>query len=180
LAKQNIIVSLLLSLFTLLVFSSIPVAYATSNNTSTILAVQPVQDQNITSKGCGEGYGYVIEDPTPICEPVDKIGQGPPPDQAFCAALGCPYNPPTHSELPSESDGNSNDNFATTPVTPTEKTAAEEAREGDAPVTELDPGNEDQNDDGGNGSNNDEEGGNGDSGSGEEGDSSGGDETEEE
>jgi hypothetical protein len=47
-----------------------------------------------TSKGCAEGWGYYVDNPSPICEPLDKIGEGPPPDMAFCAALGCPYNPP--------------------------------------------------------------------------------------
>lgn len=47
-----------------------------------------------TSKGCGEGCGYYVDDPSPICEPLDAIGKGPSKDIAFCTALGCPYNPP--------------------------------------------------------------------------------------
>src|SRR5688500_6765294 len=100
LAKQNIIVVLLLMLFTFPVFISTSAAvYATTssnNSTNSTSAGQPTNQNlaTITSKGCGEGYGYYADDPNPICEPLDSIGQGPPPDQAFCAALGCPYNPP--------------------------------------------------------------------------------------
>jgi hypothetical protein len=53
-----------------------------------------------SSKGCAEGWGYYVDDPDPVCEPLDKIGQGPSQDVGFCAALGCPYNPPN---LPSPS-----------------------------------------------------------------------------
>ena len=76
-----------------------------------------------SSKGCAEGWGYKADDPTPICEPLDKIGEGPLPDKAFCAALGCPYNPPADSELPADNENNDNNNFATTPVTPTDEPA---------------------------------------------------------
>jgi hypothetical protein len=38
--------------------------------------------------------GYLVDDPDPICEPLDKIGEDPPQETGFCAALGCPYNPP--------------------------------------------------------------------------------------
>lgn len=37
-----------------------------------------IDDSPTKSEGCGEGYGYYVDDPTPICEPLDKIGQGPP------------------------------------------------------------------------------------------------------
>jgi hypothetical protein len=57
-----------------------------------------IEDPLISSSGCGEGYGYNADDPNPVCEPLDRIGKGPPPDQAFCAALGCPYNPPADTE----------------------------------------------------------------------------------
>ena len=36
-----------------------------------------------------------------ICEPLDKIGDAPPQKRGFCAALGCPYNPPN---LPADGD----------------------------------------------------------------------------
>ena len=69
-------------LVALLILSSVSsvVAYASSQSTS--------------SEGCSEGYGYYTDDPDPICEPLDKIGKGPPPNTVFCTALGCPYNPP--------------------------------------------------------------------------------------
>lgn len=55
---------------------------------------EPDSSREISSEGCGSGFGYYIDDPNPICEPTDSIGEGPPPGQMFCAALGCPYNPP--------------------------------------------------------------------------------------
>jgi len=69
-------------LVALLILSSVSsvVGYASSQSTS--------------SEGCGEGYGYYTDDPDPICEPLDKIGESPPPNTVFCTALGCPYNPP--------------------------------------------------------------------------------------
>lgn len=127
-----------------------------------------------SSEGCGEGYGYYVGDPNPICEPLDKIGQGPPPDQAFCAALGCPYNPPSDSELPVDDSEINNDNtdFATTPVTPTEIPASESQP---PPEPEPDPGNEDQSEEQDT-QNNEESGGNGGGGD----VSQGGDDSEEE
>jgi hypothetical protein len=76
-------------LVALLILSSISsiVAYASGPATS--------------SKGCAEGWGYYVGDSDPICEPLDKIGEGPPQDMGFCAALGCPYNPPN---LPADGD----------------------------------------------------------------------------
>lgn len=56
--------------------------------------VSYASSQSTSSEGCGEGYGYYTDDPDPICEPLDKIGKGPPPNTVFCTALGCPYNPP--------------------------------------------------------------------------------------
>jgi hypothetical protein len=41
-----------------------------------------------------EGWGYYVDDPDPICEPLEKMGEDPPQNVGFCAALGCPYNPP--------------------------------------------------------------------------------------
>jgi hypothetical protein len=67
---------------------------------------KPVDDPGqppTTSEGCAEGWGYYVDDPNPICEPLDAIGEGPPKDLAFCAALGCPYNPPNLSNPPPES-----------------------------------------------------------------------------
>jgi hypothetical protein len=115
--------------------------------------------QLTSSKGCGAGWGYYIDDPNPICEPLDKIGEGPPPDMAFCAALGCPYNPPADSELPVlDSEINDNNDFATTPVTP-----AEEPPVGPQPLQpEPEPGvgNGDQNtDEGGEDQDKQEDGG---------------------
>jgi hypothetical protein len=160
--EKNIIVVLLLMLFTFPVFISTSAAvYATFNSTNSTSIGQLNQDLTVTSKGCGEGYGYYADDPNPICEPLDKIGHGPPPDMAFCAALGCPYNPPAETELPSD---NENNKLATTPVTPTERTAAEEAEE--EPTTEPDPGNEDQNEEQDTQNNEEESSGNSDGGDG--------------
>ena len=52
-----------------------------------------IDDPPTTSEGCVEGWGYYVDDSSHICEPLDKIGKSPPSDMAFCAALGCPYNP---------------------------------------------------------------------------------------
>jgi len=85
LKHQNTIVLLIF----LLLLSSLPViptTYASSSSSSS--------NHSISSKGCGEGYGYYMDDPDPICEPFDRIGKGPPPNTVFCTALGCPYNPP--------------------------------------------------------------------------------------
>lgn len=106
-----------------------------------------------SSEGCGEGWGYYANDPNPICEPLDKIGQGPPPDQAFCAALGCPYNPPAETE---QLDENNNNDFATTPVTPTETPPTEPQPEPDlGPDTgdgdQQQEENQNENSDGGDG-----------------------------
>ena len=51
--------------------------------------------KEITSEGCGGGFGYYKDDPSPRCYPLDSIGKEPPPGIAFCTALGCPYNPPS-------------------------------------------------------------------------------------
>jgi hypothetical protein len=79
----------------LLLSVSSTVAYASSPPSSTSSSPPPT-----SSKGCADGWGYYADDPDPICEPLDKIGEGPPKDLGFCAALGCPYNPPN---LPSDS-----------------------------------------------------------------------------
>ncbi|MGB8641906.1 MAG: hypothetical protein WCD28_06435 [Nitrososphaeraceae archaeon] len=135
--------------------ASQPLKYKTVSNTVVQQLVGVFVDVRIedplplspptSSEGCAEGWGYKSDDPTPICEPLDKM-EGPPPDMAFCAALGCPYNPPAEPELPA--DNGDNNNFATTPVTPTEPTAAEEAQA--EPATEPDPGDGNQNGEGGN------------------------------
>ena len=94
-----------------------------------------IEDPLISSSGCGEGYGYNANDPNPVCEPLDRISKGLPPDQAFCAALGCPYNPPADTEtvIPQEN----NNNFATTPVTPTDEAAV-----GAQPEPQPEPGSD--------------------------------------
>lgn len=56
-------------------------------------------EQRITGKGCGgdaSKVGYYIDDPNPKCYPIvdGKPDTTPPEGYAFCAALGCPYNPP--------------------------------------------------------------------------------------
>ena len=50
--------------------------------------------ESITSEGCQLDYGYFKNDTDPKCYPLDSIGIPPPKDKVFCAALGCPYNPP--------------------------------------------------------------------------------------
>jgi uncharacterized protein len=50
--------------------------------------------EGITSEGCQSGYGYFENDTNPECYPIGSIGIPPPKDKMFCAALGCPYNPP--------------------------------------------------------------------------------------
>jgi hypothetical protein len=76
-------------LFVLLLISSFSSTFAYSSGPPT------------SSEGCAEGWGYHIDDPDPICEPLDKIGDDPPQNKGFCAALGCPYNPPN---LPADGD----------------------------------------------------------------------------
>jgi hypothetical protein len=68
------------------------VAFLILSSLSSIIAY--ALGQSTSSEGCSEGYGYYTDDPDPICEPLDKIGEGPPPNTVFCTALGCPYNPP--------------------------------------------------------------------------------------
>ena len=80
----------------LLLSVSSTVVYASSPPSSTSSSPSPPPT---SSKGCAEGWGYYADDPDPTCEPLDKIGEGPPKDLGFCAALGCPYNPPN---LPSD------------------------------------------------------------------------------
>jgi hypothetical protein len=65
-----------------------------------------VSNHSTSSEGCSEGHGYYIDDPDPICEPLDKIGKGPPPNTVFCSALGCPYNPPNLLNLEEDQDNN--------------------------------------------------------------------------
>lgn len=60
-------------------------------------------EQRITGKGCGgdaSKVGYYIDDPNPKCYPIvdGKPDTTPPEGYAFCAALGCPYNPPDLSK----------------------------------------------------------------------------------
>jgi len=94
-----IALSLLLLLLSLLVSPLIAYASLSSSNHST------------SSEGCSEGYGYYVDNPDPICEPLDKIGKGPPPNTMFCSALGCPYNPPSLPNLEDEDqDDNNTDN----------------------------------------------------------------------
>jgi hypothetical protein len=93
----------LLLLLLLLLLSSFIVAYVYSSLSS---------NHSISSIGWNEGYGFYVDDPDPICEPLGKIGEGPPQDAPFCAALGCPYNPPElRHEDPS---GNSSSNSSNT------------------------------------------------------------------
>jgi hypothetical protein len=92
-----IALSLLLLLLSLSVSPIIVYASLSSSNHSTSL------------EGCSEGYGYYVDDPDPICEPLDRIGEGPPPNTVFCSALGCPYNPPNLPDLEDE-DQNNNTN----------------------------------------------------------------------
>lgn len=85
----------LVALLLLSIVSS-TVAYASTPPSSSSSPSSPPT----SSKGCAKGWGYYVDDPDPICEPLDKIKEGPPQDVGFCAALGCPYNPPN---LPSPS-----------------------------------------------------------------------------
>jgi hypothetical protein len=83
------------SVLTLIVIITI-LEYTTSAFAATTTSPEESeQDRTITSEGCAEGWGYFVDDPDPICEPIDKIGEGPPSNKGFCAALGCPYNPPS-------------------------------------------------------------------------------------
>jgi hypothetical protein len=66
-------------------------------------------DHSTSSEGCREGFGYYVDDPDPICEPLDKIGKGPPPNTVFCSSLGCPYNPPNLSNQQVEDQNNNTD-----------------------------------------------------------------------
>lgn len=50
--------------------------------------------KGIISEGCQPDYGYFENDSNPNCYPLDSIGKPPTRDEVFCAALGCPYNPP--------------------------------------------------------------------------------------
>lgn len=88
--RNSIFRACVVALLLVLSVSSI-IAYASSPPSSTSTSPSPPP---ISSKGCAEGWGYNVDDPDPICEPLDKIGEGPPKDVGFCAALGCPYNPP--------------------------------------------------------------------------------------
>ena len=133
----------------------------------------PLLPPPTSSEGCSEGWGYYVDDPNPICEPLDKIGQGPPPDQAFCAALGCPYNPPNlppESPIAPEQRGgacaalytyNPETGQCELPPSPPPSTEEPPAAEPEPepepdPEPAPDPGNEDQNEGGSGG---DEEGG---------------------
>jgi hypothetical protein len=86
--------------FLLLSIVSSTVAYASSPPSSS-------SSSPTSSKGCAEGYGYYVDDPDAICELLDKIGEGPPQDVRFCAALGCLYNP---SNLTSPSSDQEDEN----------------------------------------------------------------------
>lgn len=90
--KLNIVTMSLL--LTLIVIFTIPIYATTAFAASTTPPEESEQDRTITSEGCAEGWGYYVDNPNPICEPIDKIGEGPPSNKGFCAALGCPYNPP--------------------------------------------------------------------------------------
>lgn len=69
-------------------------ANATNANTTT----NDSHKEIITSKGCAEGLGYHVNDPNPRCYPLDAIGEEPPEGTMYCAALGCPWNPPDLSK----------------------------------------------------------------------------------
>jgi hypothetical protein len=90
--KLNIITTS--SLLTLIVITAIPEYGTFVFAASTTSPEESEQDRTITSDGCAEGWSYYVDNPNPIYEPIDKIGKGPPPNKGFCAALGCPYNPP--------------------------------------------------------------------------------------
>jgi hypothetical protein len=155
--------------------------------------VAPTPTPPISSKGCGEGWGYYVDDPNPICEPIDKIGQGPPPDQAFCAALGCPYNPPAESELPPAQqpspspvkcepgymplDGDCVIDPMPRTITSPPPVEEEEQQPEPQPEPAPDPGNEDQNEEQDT-QNNEEESGGSEGGGSEVGGSDGGEDEE--
>jgi hypothetical protein len=88
--RNSIFRACVVALLLVLSVSSI-IAYASSPPSSTSPSPSPPPT---SSKGCAEGWGYDVDDPDPICEPLDKIGEAPPKDVGFCATLGCPYNPP--------------------------------------------------------------------------------------
>lgn len=53
------------------------------------------QELEIRIEGCPEGYGYHKDGPY-LCYPIeDGELNTEPPQGAYCAALGCPYNPPS-------------------------------------------------------------------------------------
>jgi hypothetical protein len=93
---MTILLVVIASSFFVLLATITALAYATTTNMT--VTEQPEQNRTVTSKGCGEGWGYYVDNPNPICEPLDKLGEGPQNNTTFCAALGCPYNPPDLSK----------------------------------------------------------------------------------
>lgn len=69
-------------------------ATVTNNTATSTQEDEQEKEQEIVTKGCAEGLGYHTNDSNPRCYPLDSIGEGPPEGTAYCAALGCPYNPP--------------------------------------------------------------------------------------
>jgi hypothetical protein len=63
-------------------------------NSEPLPANKTAATESITSEGCQPDHGYFKNDTDPKCYPLDSIGIPPPKDKVFCAALGCPYNPP--------------------------------------------------------------------------------------
>jgi hypothetical protein len=74
--RNSIFRACVVALLLVLSVSSI-IAYASSPPSSTSPSPSPPPT---SSKGCAEGWGYYVDDPDPICEPLDKIGEGPPKD----------------------------------------------------------------------------------------------------
>jgi hypothetical protein len=93
--KASIIVAISIIYLDLLLISfNLALASTTSNSTNST-------SRETTSEGCGTGFGYYKDDNDPKYYPLDKIGHPPPEDIVFCAALGCPYNPPDLSNIQS-------------------------------------------------------------------------------
>lgn len=68
------------------------------STTTVTLALELDDDHEIITKGCFGG-GYHKDRPK-ICFPIEngELEIEPPKDVSFCAALGCPYNPPDLSK----------------------------------------------------------------------------------
>lgn len=74
-----------------------PIEPPVEGGTEIRLELDEDNDKEIITKGCPDDYGY-YEDEKWICTPINDNGEletEPPEDTAFCAALGCPWNPPS-------------------------------------------------------------------------------------